>query len=213
MVEWAKKKVESAILDEGRPLHKYGSEPYRIIEGYIGQLSVMKHFGIKKIKECYEYDLTYLGLNYEIKTISCKFKPPPHFLATVNSSELSGHKKQGCDRYIFVRLQNDHKISWICGWMDQEIFWGKATYLKKGEMFEGCVFEKANAAVVRISDLNPIDNLESIIKCACNTCKKYFWMGLAKWCAENDKAIGSRWSVGCPDYIDKYEKNLPSGLF
>ena len=50
-------------------------------------------------------------------------------------------------------------------------------------------------------------------KIYCGTCKKYKWKVLTRWCVETDDPIGDRWGFGCGDHINKYKKDLPSGLF
>jgi len=52
--------------------------------------------------------------------------------------------------------------------------------------------------------------VEKKIKKPCNSCGFYIWKELIQWCAKKNEPIGSRWNIGCPDHIDKYEKNLPS---
>ena len=70
----------------------------------------------------YEYDIIINGIKVDVKTISCKFKPTPNFLAVVNSCEMEGDHRQEADSYIFVRMREDCEVAWIVGYMMCEKF-------------------------------------------------------------------------------------------
>jgi hypothetical protein len=136
-------------------LNKFGSEKDRTIFGYLGEEIVAQHLKIKNNIDDYEFDLFYKGYKLEIKTISCKFKPPSHFLCTVNSHDLNGTHKQKADFYIFTRILNDKSKGWILGYIKCDDFFKKGNFINKGsEVVKGLNFIKANATVLEINQLH-----------------------------------------------------------
>ena len=152
MRERAKAKYDKIKLDPERDKRRFGSEGKRILEGYIGEVVVIDYYGVEDIDD-YEYDIIINEIKVDVKTISCKFKPAPHFLAAVNSCETDGEHRQNSDRYIFVRIREDYEAAWIVGYMECENFFDLSTFVKKGETFDGIKFEKANTNVLPIKSL------------------------------------------------------------
>ena len=75
-VQYAQSKLDSAMIQGDRGLHKFGSEKDRILVGYIGEKVIMDFLQITDNKDDWEYDLiSDKGNRLEVKTISCKFKP------------------------------------------------------------------------------------------------------------------------------------------
>jgi hypothetical protein len=136
-------------------LNKFGSEKDRTIFGYLGEEIVAKHLKIQNSIDDYEFDLSYKGYKLEIKTISCKFKPPSHFLCTVNSHNLNKIHKQKADFYVFTRILNDKSKGWILGYIKCDDFFKKGSFINKGsEVVKGVNFIKANATVLEINKLH-----------------------------------------------------------
>ena len=152
----AKSKYNKIKLDPERDKRRFGSEGKRILEGYLGEIVVMDYYGVGDIDD-YEYDIIINGIKVDVKTISCKFKPTPNFLAVVNSCEIDGEHRQKADTYIFVRMREDYEVAWIVGYMMCEKFFDLSTFVKKGETFDGMKFEKANLNVLPIENLYQVE--------------------------------------------------------
>ena len=155
MRDRAKAKYDKIKLAPERDKRRFGSEGKRIFEGYIGEVVVMDYYGVGDIDD-YEYDIIINEINVDVKTISCKFKPTPDFLAVVNSCEIQGEHRQKADSYIFVRIREDYEVAWIVGYMMCERFFDLSIFVEKGGTFDGQKFEKAHSNVL------PIENLYQI---------------------------------------------------
>ena len=155
MRDRAKNKYDKIKLAPERDKRRFGSEGKRIFEGYIGEVVVMDYYGVGDVDD-YEYDIIINEVKVDVKTITCKFKPTPNFLAVVNSCEIDGEHRQEADTYIFVRMREDYEVAWIVGYMMCENFFDLSTFVEKGGTFDGQKFEKANSNVL------PIENLYQI---------------------------------------------------
>jgi len=149
MLSQAEKKVDKFEFNSGIGLSRFGSERERTLFGYLGEQMVMKFLNITKDDDDFEFDLTFKNNKIEVKTISCKFKPPKHFLCTVNSYDLSGVHQQEADYYIFCRILNEKSCGWILGYISCKEFFKNGTFVQKGSTaFPGQSFDKANATVM-----------------------------------------------------------------
>lgn len=158
----AHQKTKHLHFNENRGLSKFGSEKNRTIVGYIGEQMVMDFLKIKSLDDQYNFDLIYLGKRLEVKTISCKFKPYPHYLCTVNSHNLNGIHKQSADYYVFLRILNDQSKGWILGYIPCAEFFEKGKFIEKGsQVVKGVQFVKANATVLPINQLHSVNILKS----------------------------------------------------
>ncbi len=163
MIDTVNRKIEKFHFNKEKGLSRFGSEKERTYYGYLGEQMVMHYLGIKIDDDDYDYDLTYKGFKLEVKSISCKFKPPQHFLCTVNSYDLSGIHKQSANYYVFIRILNDKSKGWILGYIGCEEFFKIGRFVPKGtELVKGVRFVKANATVLEISRLNSIQELRDI---------------------------------------------------
>jgi len=154
-VQYAQGKLDSAMIQGDRGLHKFGSEKDRILVGYIGEKVIMDFLQITDNKDDWEYDLVSdKGNRLEVKTISCKFKPRSDYWCTVNSSYLDEVRKQDADYYVFVRVQNGYSKGWILGWIPCKEFFERGQFIKKGTDLGKFKFFKANATILPISELN-----------------------------------------------------------
>jgi hypothetical protein len=138
-----------------KELSKFGSEKSRTIFGYLGEEIIKDFLGIKTIADSYNYDMEYKGYKLEIKTISCKFKPLPHYLCTVNSHNINGIHKQDADYYIFTRIINDQSKAWILGYMKCKEFFEKGSFVKMGtKIVDGVNLDYAHATTLEINKLH-----------------------------------------------------------
>lgn len=163
MVEKAQAKLEKLSTRSNLGLSKFGSEYDRILVGYVGEQIVIDFLGMAEYVDGFDFDLVYKGKRLEVKTISCKFKPFPDYLCTVNSHDLDGVHKQKADYYIFLRILNDKSKGWILGYMPCEEFFKKGKFVEKGTDFGKFQFFKANATVMPIADLHPIEGLLNLV--------------------------------------------------
>lgn len=155
------KRAEARLKDIGNSnetrINKFGSEKNRILIGYIGEEIIKEFLNIKSNSETYEYDIVSKGKKIEVKTISCSFKPKLNYLCTVNSHDLNKVHKQDADYYIFLRINSDFSKGWILGYIKCPDFFKKGTFVEKGEDFGAFRFTKANATVLEIKELTPIN--------------------------------------------------------
>lgn len=158
-ISYAEQKLEKLNFKESLGLSKFGSEYHRILIGYIGERVLMEYLNIKEDADTFNYDLRFKNKKIEVKTISCKFKPRLNYLATVNSHNLSGIHKQEADYYVFLRILNDKTKAWILGCMPCTVFFEKGEFVPKGKDFGKFKFVKANATVLEISELQPLNQI------------------------------------------------------
>lgn len=151
----AKSKFNKIRIDETKDKRRFASEAVRLLYGYLGEVVVMDYFDVQDIDH-YEYDIIINNFKVDVKSISCKFKPPMNYLAAVNSCEIDGDHRQDADIYIFVRIHEDCKVAWIVGFIECYRFFQMSKYLEKGDTYHGMNFEKANMNVLPISKLNRI---------------------------------------------------------
>ena len=151
----AKAKYNKINLDPTRAKRQFASEGKRLLYGYLGEIIIMNYYNVDDVDD-YEYDVVIKGYRVDIKSISCKFKPPMHYLATVNSCEIDGEHRQDADIYIFVRIKEDCSLAWIVGYIECERFFEMSKFINKGETYHGMTFEKANMNVLPIKDLHRI---------------------------------------------------------
>ena len=151
----AKDKYNKIKLDPTRDKRQFASEGRRLLYGYLGEMIVMEYYGVGDVDD-YEYDIILGDYKTDIKSISCKFKPPPNYLATVNSCEIEGDHRQDADIYMFVRIREDCKVAWLVGYIECERFFEMSKFINKGETYHGMTFEKANMNVLPIKDLHRV---------------------------------------------------------
>lgn len=140
--------------------NRFGSEVGRIAIGYLGEEIVARWLGVP-IADDPEYDMIYNGMKVEVKTIGpCKFRPPPDFLATVNSPLPEGMRPQTASIYVFTRVHDSYEKAWLVGWARCATFFLRGTYYPKGSTVAGVNLKKANATVLPIYELNPMTALK-----------------------------------------------------
>ena len=155
MRDRAKAKYNKINIDPEKNKRRFASEGRRLLYGYLGEVVVIDYYGVDDIDD-YEYDIVIGEHKVDVKSISCKFKPPEHYLATVNSCETEGEHRQDADFYIFVRIREDCRIGWILGFIECDNFFKMSKFIEKGGTYHGMKFDKANMNVLPISKLYPI---------------------------------------------------------
>ena len=151
----AKAKYNKINIDPTKDRRRFASEAKRLLYGYLGEVVVMDYYGVDDIDD-YEYDIIVGEYKIDVKTISCKFKPPMNYLASVNSCEIEGEHRQNADVYIFVRIREDCTIAWLVGFIECERFFDMSKFLKKCDTYHGMTFDKANMNVLPIRNLHRI---------------------------------------------------------
>lgn len=157
---YAEQKLEKLDLKEGLSLSKFGSEYDRILIGYIGERVLMTYLDIEEDINSFHFDMRYKGKKIEVKTISGHYKPRRNYLATVNSHTLDSVHQQKADYYVFLRILNDKTKAWILGCLPCIEFFEKGEFVAKGKDFEKFKFIKANATVLPISELRPLNQIK-----------------------------------------------------
>jgi len=152
----AKNKYNNIKIDPTKDKRKFASEGRRLLFGYLGEVIVMEYYGVDDIDD-FEYDIIVGEYKIDVKSISCKFKPPMNYLAAVNSCETQGEHRQDADIYMFIRIREDCNVAWMVGFIECERFFQMSKFLNKGETYHGMVFEKANMNILPIKDLHRIE--------------------------------------------------------
>ena len=155
MKDRAKAKYNEIKIDATKNKRQFASEGKRLLYGYLGEVIVCDYYEVDDIDD-YEYDIIIGEYKVDVKSVSCKFKPPLHYLATVNSCEIEGDHRQDADIYIFVRIREDCEIAWILGFIECDRFFSMSEFIKKGEEYHGMKFEKANMNALPINRLHSI---------------------------------------------------------
>lgn len=102
--------------------------------GILGEVLYEKLFeGAVRINN-FNYDFLYRGRKIDVKTKECKFKPKPHYSATV---EAYTRYQQKCEAYVFFRIRRDHKVAWLLGSKNKSTFFKHAKFYKKGDTAPG----------------------------------------------------------------------------
>ena len=151
----AKAKYKKIEIDSSKDKRRFGSEAKRLLYGYLGEVVIIEYYGVDDVDD-FEYDIVIGEYKTDVKSISCKFKPPIHYLAAVNSCEIDGEHRQAADIYMFVRIREDCNVAWIVGFIECERFFEMSKFLNKGETYHGMTFEKANMNVLPIKSLHRI---------------------------------------------------------
>ena len=99
------------------------------VAGFVGQMAVAHHLGVPE-SETYNWDLVAPnGLKVEVKAKrQGDFTPHPNWSCSV----CDKNTHQQCDIYCFVRVTNDYRKVWICGFISPRRFKRLATFWKKG---------------------------------------------------------------------------------
>lgn len=154
MIVRAESRARGISFDTSKDPRQFGSEPGRTVFGYLGEELVLSRFP-GSISDAYDFDMILYGQKIEVKSVSCKFEPFPHYLCAVNSCEDGVHRQEA-DLYVFVRILNDMSQGWILGYMPCREFFQKGRFVPKGEIAaKDICFTKANATVISIENLYP----------------------------------------------------------
>ena len=151
----AKEKHSKIIIDAKKDKRRFASESKRLLYGYLGEAIVIDYYGVDDIDD-YEYDIILGEYKVDVKSISCKFRPPMNYLAAVNSCEIDGEHRQDADIYMFVRIREDCNVAWLVGFIECDRFFNMSTYLDNGDTYHGMTFEKANMNVLPIKKLHRV---------------------------------------------------------
>ena len=128
MRDRAKAKYNKINIDPEKNKRRFASEGRRLLYGYLGEVVVIDYYGVDDIDD-YEYDIVIGEHKVDVKSISCKFKPPTSYLAAVNSCETEGEHRQDADIYIFVRIREDCEVGWILGFIECYNFFKKSKFI------------------------------------------------------------------------------------
>lgn len=125
------------------------------IAGFLGE-QVANEIIKGDITNTYSYDIVKDGIRYDVKTKRCTSKPKDYYECSIASLQ----KKQDCDIYVFVRLENINgrwKRAWVLGQYYKHEYFEDAKFLKKGQIDGDNNFRvKADCYNIAISDLKKI---------------------------------------------------------
>jgi len=129
--------------------------------GRFGELLFTELFG-GCIKDSYEYDVWYNGLEIDVKTKRRTVAPKPRYEASI----ADWNPDQDCDLYYFISLLgNDadypYSKAWLCGYIPPTEYHDKATFHEEGEKDpdNGFIFQ-ADCYNLPYSELTRYDNIK-----------------------------------------------------
>ena len=115
----------------GNRINNNGSKLEQLV-GIISENTIRKHLGYDLMKPNSGFDggfdIIYKGLKLDIKSMRRKHKPLESYVSNI----FDDQKKHNCDGYIFTSLSTEDKTLTICGWINKDDFYKKATLYKKG---------------------------------------------------------------------------------
>jgi hypothetical protein len=125
------------------------------LAGLVGEMVAEQITGAKR-KNTRDYDLVYEdGQTADVKTKRCRSMPEPHFECSIAGYNTT----QKCDKYIFVRVQNDYSRAWVMGELTKEDYFKKATFIQQGQ------FDPRNRWRCTADCYNvPVSDLEAVRK-------------------------------------------------
>ena len=144
---------------KGLRINQFGAELMRILYGYLGERVIFDLLQLSDIADEYNYDLLVCGKRIEVKSISTKVKPMPHYECLVNSYKEDGVHKQDADFYVFLRIRNDMKVAWIVGYKNCKVFFNEGKFIPKGTNLGYCILKKCDATSLRIDQLRPFNEI------------------------------------------------------
>lgn len=125
------------------------------IAGFLGEEIANSLIG-GEINNTFDYDIIKDGVKIDVKTKRCTSEPKPHY----DCSIAAYSKKQGCDQYVFVRIENKGGRwgrAWVLGCMNKKEFFKRARFMKKGEIDSSNGFKvQADCYNLAIEELNDI---------------------------------------------------------
>jgi hypothetical protein len=125
------------------------------LAGFLGEEIVLSYLGCPS-NNSFDYDLIKNHVKIDVKTKQTTVTPLPHYEASV----AAYNPNQRCDLYIFTRVLKGFSKGWICGWLTKEEYFGKAQYLRKGQIDPSNGFRvRANCHNVAYQDLKRMDDL------------------------------------------------------
>ena len=123
------------------------------LAGFIGEQAANEV--IKgKVNNTYDYDILDQIDRWDVKTKRCTTRPRPNYECSV----AAFNTRQHCTKYAFVRLLHEGSTyikAYILGWLPKDEYFGKAKFLKKGDLdLDNNFIVRADCYNVKISDLN-----------------------------------------------------------
>lgn len=106
-----------------------------MLVGFVGELMVANFLEVD-LQNTYDYDLIYHGVKFDVKTKEVgkapgsNSTPKPYYECSVSAYNTT----QGCDVYVFTRVDLKKQVGWILGWMDKARYFERATFRRKGEL-------------------------------------------------------------------------------
>ena len=129
--------------------------------GRFGELLFTEIFG-GEIKDHYEYDVWYNGLEIDVKTKRRTVAPKPHYEASI----ADWNPDQNCDLYYFISLlgsdaDSPYSKAWLCGYIPPDVYHDKATFYEEGDVDtdNGFVF-KADCYNLEYGELRRHEDIE-----------------------------------------------------
>ena len=137
------------------------------LRGIVGQCVIMDMLGIGLIKQSSQpdngVDFTYRDKTYDVKTMGRSCDPSKEYV-----NNLIGHQKDyKVDRYIFTSLNKKNMTITICGWINKDEFYKKASFYPKGTERNRDDFTrfptKADLYEIPNNMLNDVIDLEDLV--------------------------------------------------
>lgn len=155
-------KISDVQISRAKILYEFGELKNSIskgesnIFGALGEIIVHDYFkdNGREVDHSptFDYDMTISGKRIEVKTKRTTVTPKDYYLCSVTDFNTT----QGCDYYLFVRIQENKEEGYILGYIDRDEFYQIALFNKSGDKdINGWKF-KADCYNIKIEMLNKL---------------------------------------------------------
>lgn len=108
----------------------------------------------------FTHDYEYKGLTVDVKAKKCTSRPMLNYNASVVKTKFS---KFEADVYFFMRVHENLRKVWLCGWSPKKSIIHKKRFSKKGERDADGFRFKADGYNIEIKRTRRPDSFESLI--------------------------------------------------
>jgi hypothetical protein len=124
--------------------------------GFLGEAAAARFLGAD-IVHTHDYDLEYNGMTIDVKT---KRTTREFVNRGFEASIAAINNRQKCDAYVFVRVNIERRVAWLCGWKGKLDYFIDARFVAAGSM-DGSNGWRASADCLNMkySDLNDMETL------------------------------------------------------
>lgn len=125
------------------------------VVGFLGEAAVLS-LTRGELCDTMQFDILLNGKRLDVKTKSCSSVPKGHYLCSVMNYQLGN----GCDSYVFVRIDLPKREGWILGQISKSRLLSEGVKCKKGDPDGNFIF-KEDCVSIRVDKLDEISRNQS----------------------------------------------------